>query len=149
MWFLAIVAGIVIFIVAGFLGGWARRTGHPALAGFAEAVPVPVFGACIFIAVGLGKHDTAWTLALVILAYAAGSMVFSVSQGLAERARRAGHPAVGRFAESASFPVSLAFYWVAFGLALRNLDWVTLAGLPLGYALIGIWRSLRRRRNKA
>ena len=149
MWFLALVAGIVIFIGAGFLGGRARRAGHPALAGFAESVPLPVLGASIFIALGLGKHDTAWTLALVVLAYAAGSIVIGVSGGLAERARRAGRPALGRFAESASFPVSLAFYWVAFGLALRNLDWVTLAGLPLGYALIGIWRTLRRRRNKA
>lgn len=37
MWFLVIVAGIVIVIAAGLLAGPARRAGHPALGNFTES----------------------------------------------------------------------------------------------------------------
>jgi hypothetical protein len=147
MWFLAIAAGIVIVIMAGFLASYARRADHPALGSFAESVPIPVLGASIFVALGLGHHDAAWTLAWVVLTYAAGIMSISVSGSLAERARRAGHPALGSFTESASFPVSMTSFWVALGLALHHVDWTTVAVFPLVYAAVAVWRTLRRRRN--
>jgi hypothetical protein len=149
MWFLAIAAGIVIVIVAGLLAGRARRAGHPALGSFAESTHLPVLGASIFIAVGLAQHDTAWTLAWLLLVYAAGIMITSVAGSLAERARRAGHPALGSFTKSASFPVSVASLWVAWGLALHHVDWTALAVFPLVYAVCAVWRyGIAKRRDK-
>ena len=149
MWFLAIVAGIVIVIVAGFLAGRARRAGHPALGGFAESTHLPVLGASIFIALGLAHHDAAWTLNWLLLAYAAGIVIVSAAGSLAGRARRAGHPALGGFTEWASFPVSVAFIWVALGLALHGVNWAILAVLLLGYAACAVGRILRHDRNNA
>ena len=150
MWFLAIVAGIVFVIAAGLLAGRARRTGHPALVGFAESASVPVLGASIFVAVGLAAHDTAWTLGWVVLTYAGGMAVISVAGNLARRARRAGHPALGSFTDSASFPVSAAFFWAALGLALHHhLDWTTPAVFLLACLAWTVWRALRHRRNNA
>jgi hypothetical protein len=91
MWFLAIAAGIVIAIVAGLLAGRARRAGHPAPGSFAESAPLPVLGASIFAALGLARHDAAWTLAWLAFTYAAWIMTTSVAGPLAGRARRAGH----------------------------------------------------------
>ena len=48
MWFLVIVAGIVIVIAAGLLAGPARRAGHPALGNFTESAGLPVLGAYYF-----------------------------------------------------------------------------------------------------
>jgi hypothetical protein len=149
MGFLAIAAGIVIVVGAGLLAGPARRAGHPALGRFTESASLPVLLGSIFIALGLAHHDSAWTLAGVVLIYAVGIMASSVAGNLAGRARRAGHPALGRFIESASLPVSLASFWVAWGLALRDVDWTTLALFPLGYAVWAVRRILRRRRNNA
>jgi hypothetical protein len=149
MWFLAIAAGIVIVIVAALLAERARRAGHPALGSFAESTHLPVLGASIFIAVGLAQRDTAWTLAWLLLVYAAGIMITSVARSLAERARRAGHPTLGSFTGSASFLVSVASLWVAWGLALHHVDWTALAGFPLGYAVCAVWRTLRHRRKNA
>jgi hypothetical protein len=83
------------------------------------------------------------------LAIAAGIVIVVGAGLLAGPARRAGHPALGRFIESASLPVSLASFWVAWGLALRDVDWTTLALFPLGYAVWAVRRILRRRRNNA
>jgi hypothetical protein len=153
MWFLAIAAGIVIAIVAGLLAGPARRSGHPALGSFAESVPLPVLGSSIFAALGLARHDSAWTLAWLALTYAAWIMTTSMAGPLAGRARRAGHLTLGSFTESASLPVSVAFLWVALGLALHDVDWTTLAwqclALLLVYAACRVWRTLRHRRNNA
>ena len=54
-------------------------------------------------------------------------LLFVIAAGLlAGRARRAGHPALGSFTDSASLPVSAAFFWAALGLALHHhLDWTT------------------------
>jgi hypothetical protein len=57
MWFLAIAAGIVILIVALTQAERMRRAGHPALASFIESAFLPVFLACIFVALGLAAHD--------------------------------------------------------------------------------------------
>jgi hypothetical protein len=149
MWFLVIVAGIVIVIAAGLLAGPARRAGHPALGGFSESAGLPVLGASIFIALGLAHHDAAGTLAWLVLAYAAGMGIISVAGNLSERARRAGHPALGNFTELASLPVSVASLWVALGLALRQADWTTPAWFLLVYAVCAVWRTLRQRRNNA
>ena len=149
MWFLAIAAGIVIVVVAGFLAGRARRAGHPALGGFAESISLPVLGGSVFIALGLARHDAAWTLAWVLLTYAAGMTSITVAGLLARRARRAGHPVRGSFTESASLPVSVAFLWVALGLALHDVDWTTLAVFPLVYAVWAVRRTLRHRRSNA
>jgi hypothetical protein len=150
MWFLAIVAGILFVIAAGLLAGRARRAGHPALVGFAESASVPVLGASIFIAFGLAAHDTAWTLAWVVLTYAAGMAIISVAGSLAGRARRAGHPALGSFTDSASLPLSAAFFWVALGLALHHhIDWTTPAVFLLACPAWAVWRALRHRRNNA
>jgi hypothetical protein len=153
MWFLAIAAGIVIAIVAGLLAGPARSAGHPALGGFFESVPLPVLGAAIFAALGLARHDSAWTLAWLALTYAAWIMTITMAGTLAGRARRAGHLALGSFTESASLPVSVALLWVALGLALHDADWTTLAwqclAFLLVYAACRVWRTLRLRRNNA
>ena len=149
MWFLAIVVGIVIVIAAGFLAGRARRAGHPALGGFAESTHLPVLGASIFITLGLAHHDSAWTLAWLVLACATGIVIVIVAGFLAGRARRAGHPALGGFTEWASFPVSVAFLWVALGLALRGVNWTTLAVFLLVYASCAVGRILRHRRDNA
>jgi len=146
MWFLAIAAGVVIAIVAGLLAGPARRAGHPALGGFAASAPLPVLGAAVFLALGLAHHDAPWTLALLVLTYAAWVLITGMSGLLAGRARRAGHPALGGFAESVSFPVSVACLWLALGLALDHVNWAILAGIPLGYAVWAVQRTLRRRR---
>jgi hypothetical protein len=153
MWFLAIAAGIVIAIVAGTLAGRARRTGHPALGGFAESVPLPVLGASIFAALGLAHHDDAWTPAWLALTYAAWIMTTSMAGPLAGRARRAGHLTLGSITESASLPLSVAFLWVALGLALHDVNWTTLAwrcpAFLLVYAACRVWRTRRHRRNNA
>jgi hypothetical protein len=149
MWFLVISAGIVIAVVAGLLAGPARRAGHPALGGFAESAPLPAVGASVFIALGLAHHDSPWTLAWLVLAYTAWIMITSRTGNLAGRARRAGHPALGGFIDSASFPVSVAFLWVVLGLALNHVDWISLAAIPLGYAVWAVPRILRRRRGNA
>ena len=146
MWFLAIAAGVVIAIVAGLLAGPARRAGHPALGGFAESVPLPVLGAAVFLALGLAHHDAPWTLAWLVLSYAAWVLITGMSGNLAGRARGAGRPALGGFIESVSFPVSVAFFWVALGLALHHVNWAVLAGIPLGYAVWAVQRTVRRRR---
>jgi hypothetical protein len=85
-----------------------------------------------------------WFLAIV-----AGIVIVIMAGFLAGRARRSGHPALGSFTESAGFPVSLAFIWVALGLALNDVDWTTLAVIPLVYAVWAVRRTLRRRRNNA
>jgi hypothetical protein len=149
MWFLAIVAGIVIVVVAGLLGGRARRAGQPALSNFTESATLPVLGASIFIALGLAHHDDVWTLAWLVLAYSAGTGITSVTGKLAERARRGGRPALGSFAEWASLPVSVAALWVALELALGQGDWTAPAGFLLFYAVYSVWRTLRQRRNNA
>ena len=149
MWFLAIAAGVVIAIVAGLLAGPARRAGHPALGGFAASAPLPVLGAAVFLALGLAHHDGAWTLAWLVLSYAAWIVISSRTGNLAGRARRAGRPALGGFIDSASFPVSVACLWVTLGLALQHVNWAVLAGIPLGYAVWAVQRTLRRRRGNA
>ena len=45
MWFLVIVAGIVIVIVTGNLSERARRAGQPALGSFVERASLPVSAA--------------------------------------------------------------------------------------------------------
>jgi hypothetical protein len=45
---------------------------------------VPVLGTSIFVALGLAAHDTAWTLAWVVLVYAAGMAMISVAESPAE-----------------------------------------------------------------
>jgi hypothetical protein len=153
MWFLVIVAGNVLLIAAWTQAERVRRTGHPALASFTESAILPVFGASILVALGLAAHDAAWTLAWVLLAYAAGIMIISVAGRLAERVRRAGHPALGSFTESAGLPVSVAFLWVALELALHDAVWTAMAWqiltFLLVYAVFAVRRSLRRRRNTA
>lgn len=149
MWFYSIAAGIVIAAVAAVLAGRAHGAGHPALGGFAESVPLPVLGASVLVALGLAHHDAAWTVAWILLSYAAGLVVTSVAAPLARRAGRAGHPGAGSFTESASLPVSVAFFLVALGLALGRVDWTTLVGFPLAYAAWAIWHTLRRRRSNA
>jgi len=149
MWFLVIVAGIVIVIVAGLLGGRARRPGHPAPSNFTESAALPVLGASIFIALGLAHHDDAWTLTWLVLAYSAGMGITGGTGKLAERARRAGRPALGGFAEWASLPVSVAALWAAVGLALGQGDWTAPAWFLLVYAVYSVWRALRQRRNNA
>ena len=110
---------------------------------------MPAVGASVFIALALAHHDAPWTLAWVILMYAAWIIILGRTGNLAGRARRAGHPALGGFIESASFPVSVAFLWVAWGLALHHVDWTSVAAIPLGYAVWAAWRTLRRRRGSA
>jgi len=149
MWFFVIIAGIVVVIVAGLLAGPARRAGHPALGSFAESVPLPVIGASVFIALGLIHRDSTWTLAWLVLAYVAAIMLISAAGSLAGRARRAGHPAWANFTESASFPLSVVCLWVALGLALHDLDWTTLAVIPVVYAAWAVRRALRHRRSNA
>ena len=149
MWFLVIVAGIVIVIAAGLLAGPARRAGHPALGSFTESATLPVVGASIFIALGLAHHDDAWTLAWLVLAYAAGMGIINVTGNLSERAHCAGHPALGSFTEWASLPVSAASIWFALELALRQVDWTAPAWFLLVYAACTVWRTLRQRRNNA
>lgn len=83
------------------------------------------------------------------LATAAGIVIFIVAGLLAGRVRRAGHPALGSFTESACWPVFGASIWVAWGLALHDVYWTTLAGLLLVYAVWAVWRTLRHRRNNA
>ena len=83
------------------------------------------------------------------LVIAAGIVIAIVAALLAGRARRAGHPALGGFIDSASFPVSVAFLWVVLGLALNHVDWTFLAAIPLGYAVWAVLRTLRRRRDNA
>jgi hypothetical protein len=146
MWFLAIAAGVVIAVAVGLLAGPARRAGHQALGGFAASVPLPALGASVLIALGLAHHDGTWTLAWLVLTYAAWILITSMSGNLAGRVRRAGHPALGRIAESAGFPVSVALLWVVLGLALNNVDWIALAALPLGYVGCAFLRTLLRRR---
>jgi hypothetical protein len=146
MWFFAIVAGVVIVIMTGLLAGRARRAGRPALGSFAERAGLPVLGASIFIALGLAQHDAAWTLAGLLLVYAAGYMTSSVAENLAGRARRAGRPALGGLARAAGLPVFGASIFIAFGLALHHVDWMTLALLLLVYAVYAIWHTLRHRR---
>ena len=85
-----------------------------------------------------------WFFAIV-----AGVVIVIMTGLLAGRARRAGHPALGGFIDSASFPVSLAFLWVVLGLALNHVDWTFLAGIPLGYAVWAVLRTLRFRRGNA
>ena len=75
--------------------------------------------------------------------------IINVSGNLSERARRAGHPALGSFAEWASLPLSVAALWDALGLALGQADWTTPAGFLLVYAGYAVWRTLRQRRNNA
>jgi hypothetical protein len=146
MWFLAIVAGIMIVIMAGFLAGRARRAGHPALGSFAESTHLPVLGASIFIALGLAQHDAARTLAGLLLVYAAGYVIIIAAENLAGRA---GRPALGRFARAASLPVFGASIFIAWGLAFHHVDWMTLAWFLLIYAVLAVWRTLRQRRNNA
>jgi hypothetical protein len=149
MWFLAILAGIVFVIAAALLAGRARRAGRPALVGFAESASLPVLGASGFIALGLAAHDTAWTLAWVVLTYAAGMAISSVAGLLAGRARRAGHPALVSFTHSASLPVSAACFWFALGLARHHVDWTTPAVFLLACGVWAVPRTLRQRRNNA
>ena len=151
MWFLAIVAGIVFVIAAALLAGRARRAGHPALVGFAESASLPVLGASIFIALGLAAHDTARTLAWVVLTYAAGMAIIGEAWILARRARRAGHPGLGSFIDSASLPASVAFLWVTLELALHHhVDWTSPAVFLLACtAWTVVWRTIRHRRNNA
>jgi hypothetical protein len=86
-----------------------------------------------------------WFLAIV------AGIVFVIAAGLlAGRARRAGHPALGSFTDSASLPVSAAFFWAALGLALHHhLDWTTPAVFLLACLAWTVWRALRHRRNNA
>jgi hypothetical protein len=83
------------------------------------------------------------------IAIAAGIVIVIVAGLLAGRARRAGHPALGSFTKSASFSVSVASLWVAWGLALHHVDWTALAVFPLVYAVCAVRRALRHRRNNA
>lgn len=149
MWFVAIAAGVVIAIAVGLLAGPARRAGRQVLGDFAASAPLPVLGAAVFLALGLAHHDGAWTLAWLVLTSAAWILITSMSGNLAGRARRAGRPALGGFAESVSFPASIACLWVALGLALHHVNWANLAGIPLGYAVWAVQRTLRRRRGNA
>ena len=87
------------------------------------------------------------------LAIAAGIVIAIVAGLLVGPARRAGHLTLGSFTESASFPVSVAFLWVAWGLALHDVDWTTLAWQGLAFLVVytacRVWRTLRHRRNNA
>ena len=127
----------------------ARRAGHPGPSNFTESATLPLLGASIFIALGLAHHDDTWTLAWLVLTYAAGMGIINVTGDLSERARRAGRPALGSFAEWASLPVSVAALWVALGLALGHGDWTAPAAFLLFYAVYSVWRTLRQRRNNA
>jgi len=71
MWFLVIVAGIVIVIAAGLLAGPARRAGHPALGNFTELASLPVSVASLWVALGLALRQVDWTTpAWFLLVYA-------------------------------------------------------------------------------
>jgi hypothetical protein len=67
------------------------------------------------------------------LAIAAGIVIAFVAGLLAGPARRAGHPALGSFAESVPLPVLGASIFAALGLAHHDDAW-TLAWLALTYA---------------
>jgi hypothetical protein len=149
MWFYAIAAGVVVAAAAAVLAGRAYRMDRPALASFAEAVPLPVLGAAVLAALALAHHHGLWPLAGTLLACGAWMAVISVTGPLAGRARRAGRPALGSFAESASFPLSVAFFLFALGLALGYVDWAMLITFPAGYAAWAILRTLRNRRSNA
>jgi len=149
MWFFVIATGVVISVVASLLAGRARPASHPALGSLAGSISLPVLGACVFTALGLARHDAAWTLAWVLLTYAAGMISITVAENLAGRARRAGHPVLGSFTLSASSPIAMAFFWVALGLALHHVDWTTPAVFPLAYAAWAVRRALQHRRNNA
>ena len=72
MWFLVIVAGIVIVIVAGLLSERARRAGQPALGSFVEWASLPVSAASIWFALELALRQVDWTTpAWFLLVYAA------------------------------------------------------------------------------
>jgi hypothetical protein len=94
-------------------------------------------------AAGCTRHGRCfmWFFAIV-----AGVVIVIMTGLLAGRARRAGRPALGGLARAAGLPVFGASIFIAFGLALHHVDWMTLALLLLVYAVYAIWHTLRHRR---
>ncbi len=76
MWFLVIVAGIVIVIVAGNLSERARRAGRPALGSFVDWASLPVSVAALWDALGLALGQADWTTPAGFLLVYAGYAVW-------------------------------------------------------------------------
>jgi hypothetical protein len=75
MWPLAIAAGIVVTIAGALLAGRARRAGRRVLAGLADLVRWPAFGASVWVAIGLAGHSATWTLTWQALAVIGGGLL--------------------------------------------------------------------------